>query len=842
MPRNQDGFAHGILIVIAALAVIGYLTLSSYSSLKDNLFSVLKRDDDTHAALQKHPLDAYYNPYGDAWGYKKAPNSSIMAMLTSACYRYGPKGASPTSPTEEVEFLSKSNPLIVLEECAIVSDSTSNGAFGSATNARIRDLALKLKQKTPPVKFIGYYSFADFGGLQAGHNTIREASRGGADDYWERMFVHVKGSTVQNESTRLTFTRNGSCAADQKEAGHFVMNITDPNYQNFIGDAVVSGMIDLNMGGLLSDLVYHEVLPGRLCQNEVPDEIKAAWPAAQIQLHEKLKSKMNTRMGNDSLLFVNANMDNGFYKEMVQSGRADGIMLEDPMNRAFQINEPNLRTEPVVPFVPGAERYEKLKNVLTHMKSIDKYALITINTNINGTNASNTTQSWEETFASYYLAAYLNIFQSPKQMLLYHTPVPLTENVLEGAAFKSAAFFREWDINIGNPTHPSEQVAPGVFLRRFERAYVYLNTTYENYRITGGSGLFDRNGVEINNGVVPAKRGAIFMTREQLDAFNATTSPPPPPPPTGSFTLNPPETFCSGTNSHIKLSWTAMPNGPRPGYNSGYFVYVDGVYTFNHLHNLELTDPNPKNYGQVYKYKVESVMIPGDRVFSNEQSVTAKDCTPAPPPATCASLGGKCLDTLNKDTEGNTCTGGTHRGVLDCPAVRPYCYTGSTCTAPSPSPSASPLAANVPYLTEKSVAYCNGNIPRVHLEWNQTPGVSYYKVYRTSSAPNSGIKLTEQGHYAYNYEPAPAGEFNYGIEAMVGSGSVGGPFKAITAPSCPPRSGDTDFDADVDIFDYNSIVSNFDKSPEEMNPTADVDFDTDVDIFDYNIGVSNFGK
>lgn len=58
----------------------------------------------------------------------------------------------------------------------------------------------------------------------------------------------------------------------------------------------------------------------------------------------------------------------------------------------------------------------------------------------------------------------------------------------------------------------------------------------------------------------------------------------------------------------------------------------------------------------------------------------------------------------------------------------------------------------------------------------------------------------------------------------------------------PQRAGDIDQDGDVDIFDYNILVSNFGKnSPDNLNG-ADLDNDGDVDIFDYNILVGNFGR
>ncbi len=56
----------------------------------------------------------------------------------------------------------------------------------------------------------------------------------------------------------------------------------------------------------------------------------------------------------------------------------------------------------------------------------------------------------------------------------------------------------------------------------------------------------------------------------------------------------------------------------------------------------------------------------------------------------------------------------------------------------------------------------------------------------------------------------------------------------------PAKAGDVDGDGDVDIFDYNSIVTDFGKVGGNLQ--ADLNKNGSVDIFDYNLVVSNFGK
>ena len=52
--------------------------------------------------------------------------------------------------------------------------------------------------------------------------------------------------------------------------------------------------------------------------------------------------------------------------------------------------------------------------------------------------------------------------------------------------------------------------------------------------------------------------------------------------------------------------------------------------------------------------------------------------------------------------------------------------------------------------------------------------------------------------------------------------------------------GDLNKDGDVDIFDYNSLASNFGST--NCGNVADIDGNCKVDIFDYNLLVGNFGK
>lgn len=64
--------------------------------------------------------------------------------------------------------------------------------------------------------------------------------------------------------------------------------------------------------------------------------------------------------------------------------------------------------------------------------------------------------------------------------------------------------------------------------------------------------------------------------------------------------------------------------------------------------------------------------------------------------------------------------------------------------------------------------------------------------------------------------------------------------QAIPSPSTTTKLGDIDGDGNVDIFDYNQLLTDFGKLGSGIR--ADIDNSGKVDIFDYNLLLTNFGK
>lgn len=71
-----------------------------------------------------------------------------------------------------------------------------------------------------------------------------------------------------------------------------------------------------------------------------------------------------------------------------------------------------------------------------------------------------------------------------------------------------------------------------------------------------------------------------------------------------------------------------------------------------------------------------------------------------------------------------------------------------------------------------------------------------------------------------------------------GAGSV----TQTPAPTAGAKQGDLNGDGKIDIFDYNTMVTNFGKTGSNGFTPADINKNGSVDIFDYNILIGNFGK
>jgi hypothetical protein len=83
-----------------------------------------------------------------------------------------------------------------------------------------------------------------------------------------------------------------------------------------------------------------------------------------------------------------------------------------------------------------------------------------------------------------------------------------------------------------------------------------------------------------------------------------------------------------------------------------------------------------------------------------------------------------------------------------------------------------------------------------------------------------------------------AGETTYIDDVNICEGQDCLPKTANISPSSKP--GDTDNDGDIDIFDYNTLLTDYGKTGVNLN--SDFDKNGKVDIFDYNTLLTYFGR
>src|SRR5262245_28461036 len=101
---NHKGFAP-ILLLVAALAVVGLLAFANLAPFKDKLTTALFPKSPS-SADSKTTLETIYNPFGDGWVSKKTPTAQSPGIAVSLGTA---SGSDPTVPQEQIDFLAKTN-------------------------------------------------------------------------------------------------------------------------------------------------------------------------------------------------------------------------------------------------------------------------------------------------------------------------------------------------------------------------------------------------------------------------------------------------------------------------------------------------------------------------------------------------------------------------------------------------------------------------------------------------------------------------------------------------------------------------------------------------------------
>jgi hypothetical protein len=158
----------------------------------------------------------------------------------------------------------------------------------------------------------------------------------------------------------------------------------------------------------------------------------------------------------------------------------------------------------------GASSFERYKRHRDFAVSRGKYLVNLVNTHIDN---QPTSHEQERRLARFHLAGFLAAMSGPLTVMLHYTPTA-------GATqFGSTAFFKEWDLAIGNPVGANTQPIPrvAVYLREFQNARVVFNTSSVPYTVDLSDGVYtNTNGqVQGSSAVVQPKTGEIF-TRAPL--------------------------------------------------------------------------------------------------------------------------------------------------------------------------------------------------------------------------------------------------------------------------------------------------------------------------------------
>ena len=130
----------------------------------------------------------------------------------------------------------------------------------------------------------------------------------------------------------------------------------------------------------------------------------------------------------------------------------------------------------------------------------------------------------------------------------------------------------------------------------------------------------------------------------------------------------------------------------------------------------------------------------------------------------------------------------------------------------------------------------------INLSWSATGNEYYGEVW---GGPGGTLTFGWQTATTKDLGSQWAGyTYSWHVKARNGGGESGWSTTwtfSVEEPPVPTLLGDLDRDGDVDIFDYNLLVTSYGWSGFPGSIPADIDKNGQVDIFDYNILVQNYG-
>jgi hypothetical protein len=429
------------------------------------------------AAEDRSIEEAALNPYGDPWSLAE-PNPSVALAGATGCYRKPAEGMSRTLSPEELAFQRVLATPFVIEECAVIIETDPpivNDGPGGDT-AALKQRVAQFKETNPSEKFIGYYDFGRWEATPIGYRDILASHTD-----W---FVFKKGTSKDDLKNRLRARRGNG----------FLLDVTNPDYQDYIAQKIADGVAYYGMDGLLADNVHSAPRLDEADEALLPRDVRAGWVEGEIAILRKIKE----RIGSDKYLFVNVIRDekDAFRKRILEV--VDGIMVEDGLSPVAR------------PLDPEKGRLVGTLRAYALARKAGKIVIVTANTLVDGSKYGETSVAREQAYARYYLAAHL-IFRDGEVYLLYNPPSAVQSQ------YGAEAFFADWNIDIGAPTGPYEEIEDGVYRRRFTNSVVYLNSSKRPFEITPPEGFeLAPDGSSRAAQTLKPKSGFIFSRPEAL--------------------------------------------------------------------------------------------------------------------------------------------------------------------------------------------------------------------------------------------------------------------------------------------------------------------------------------
>jgi hypothetical protein len=435
----------------------------------------------------KSAFEQTNNPFGDEWALKTTSNPSIPIGLTPVCPRV------PGKPdADENRFDALSNSPILFTECVDLTDVSIPDGAGRVGSEQIKQSVAAIKALNPSVKYIAYFQAPRADTFIAG-GAGKPVGLSFIDANHEDWFVHLPGQPA----TRANRVKYGNGVSD-------LYDVTKPDFRQYMVDAYVASLTYHGLDGfVLSDCLDQ---PFNAPSSPVSATISANWEAGCDALMQATKAaldplgKLVFTFGFDHVATRNqggaVNEAAAFAMFQRRMEITHGLFWEDPF-RGVTVADSSAEG--------SLERYKRLRDYTTPR---GKYLLTTNNTFEGGPSRFATTNAAQEkALARYYLASFLVAMSGPLTVNYHYFPTSV------GEQFISNAYFKEWDLRVGNPLGADTKPAATVYQREFQNARVVANLSSSPFTVSLADSTYtNADGTPVGaSAVVPAKSGAVFM-------------------------------------------------------------------------------------------------------------------------------------------------------------------------------------------------------------------------------------------------------------------------------------------------------------------------------------------